>query len=35
VDGVLHELLPKRVVIGGETVILIRTIEDSSNYFKD
>ena len=35
VDGVLHELLPKRVVFGGETVILIRTIEDSSDYFKD
>jgi uncharacterized protein len=34
VDGVLHELLPKRVVFSGEVVILIRTIEKSSSYFR-
>ncbi|MDA4130766.1 MAG: succinylglutamate desuccinylase/aspartoacylase family protein [Thaumarchaeota archaeon] len=35
VSGVLHELLPRRVVSSGDTVILLRTIEESSKYFKD
>lgn len=32
-DGVLHELLPRRVVNRGDTVLLIRTIEDQSKYY--
>ena len=34
-SGVLHELLPRRVVASGDTLILIRTIEDSSKYFEN
>jgi len=33
VDGVLHELLPKRVVFSGEPVVLVRTLEEPSKFF--